>query len=266
MDRELKLNKRNKVALVKSIEKNVFVVVDESMKKKDEASAADEPLDLTGLLKTIDDAVVELKSYNDKIYELIEEDADLEKEMDDDMTLKMKINKYRARVEAATTVNKPVPVAPSTKDDEKKPPSTTHRAKVPDLKIPTFDGSYLEWDTFKETFDAIIGSKSEYTNVEKFQYLRAYVTGPAKQCIAGFPVTGANYDGAYKLLEERFGNEHLVIQAHMKQITKMKSAIRGTGAELRKFLDTVQSNVRSLETRGVNKKHFGAPNDTGENS
>ena len=64
------------------------------LKEKDEASAADDLMDLTGLLKTIDDSVVELKGYNNKIYELIAEDAEVEKEMDDDMTLKMKINKF----------------------------------------------------------------------------------------------------------------------------------------------------------------------------
>ena len=242
-DRELNLNKRKKTALVKCLEKNVFAVVDEALKEKDEASATDDSIDLAGLLKTIDETVAELKSYNDKIYELIIEDAELEKEMDDDMTLKLKVNRYRSRVETTMkSVEKPIPVSKSTNEEETKP--SLRRAKVPDLKIPTFDGSYLEWDTFKETFDAIIGEKTEYTNVEKFQYLRANLTGPAKQCIAGFPVTGANYDAAYKLLEERFGNEHLVIQAHMKQITKMKSAVRGTGPELRKFLDTVQSHVR----------------------
>ena len=39
-DRELKLYKRKKSALVKTIEKNVFVVVDESLKKKEEAVAS----------------------------------------------------------------------------------------------------------------------------------------------------------------------------------------------------------------------------------
>ena len=257
-DQEIRLVKRKKSALLKTIEKNVFAVIDDSTKQKDEAAAADDPDELIGLMKTIDDAVGELKLYNDKIYELTEDDAEMEKEMDGDMTMNRKINKYRALLEKATKVEKPAPAAATIKspDDESKPPS--RRAKVPDLKIPTFDGSYLEWDTFKETFDAIIGKKSEYSNVEKFQYLKSYLTGSAKQCVAGFPVTGANYDSAYKLLEERFGNEHLVIQAHMRQITKMRSALRGTGAELRKVLDTIQSHVRSLEAKGVNKKHFGA--------
>ena len=122
---------------------------------------------------------------------------------------------------------------------------------MPDIKIPTFDGSYLEWDTFHETFDALIGTRTEYTDVKKFQYLRAHLSGPAKQCVEGFPVTGACYVEAYKLLSERFGNEHLVIQAHMKEITKLKGCNnKGTAVELRRILDTISSNIRSLETKG----------------
>ena len=87
--------------------------------------------------------------------------------------------------------------------------------------------------------------------------MQAHITGTAKQCIDGIPTSAANYVPAYKLLQERFGNEHLVIQAHMKEITKLKTS-SGKATELRKLLDTISSNVRSLETKGVNKAHFGA--------
>ena len=41
----------------------------------------------------------------------------------------------------------------------------------------------------------------------------------------------------------------------MKQITQVKKVLRGTGAELS---DSIQSHVRSLETKGFDKGHFGA--------
>ena len=215
-DRELKLNKRKKTALLNTIQKNVFVAIDEHKKKESAADVAvdveDVAAELRGLSKTLDGLVSELKEYNNKLYELIEDDGEVEKEMNDDTTMNIKINKYRASLEDSIEKLKPkptVPVKSSTTSVETKP--STRRAKPPDLKIPTFSGSHLEWDTFKETFDAIVGDKPDYTNVEKFQYLKANLSGPAQTCIAGFPVVGANYAAAYKLLDERFGNEHLVI-------------------------------------------------------
>ena len=135
------------------------------------------------------------------------------------------LNKTLKRLRPDKTVPT-APVKPSSNQENK---MATRRAKVPDLKIPTFNGSYLEWDTFHETFDAIIGAKPDYTDVEKFQYLTAHLSGAAKQCIAGFPIIGVNYAGAYGLLKERFGNKHLVIQAHMRQITQLKRASRNAG-------------------------------------
>ena len=82
---------------------------------------------------------------------------------------------------------------------------------MPDLKIPTFDGWYY---------------KTEYTKVEKFQYLGANLSALAKQCNAGFPVTIASYGASYKLLEERFGIENIIIHVHMRQFTKIKSALQ----------------------------------------
>ena len=263
--RELKLNKRKKAALLKTIEKNVFVTIDEHKEKQKQGTAevavdvADVAAELRGLSKTLDVMVAELKEYSDKIYDNTDDDDEFEREMNDDATMNIKMNKYRISLEDLIEKLKPkptVPVQSPTTSVETKPSS--RRAKPPDLKIPTFSGSHLEWDTFKETFDAIVGDKSDYTNVEKFQYLKANLSGPAQTCIAGFPVVGANYTAAYKLLNERFGNEHLVIQAHMKQITQVKRVTRGTGAELRKLSDSIQSHVRSLETKGVDKGHFGA--------
>ena len=134
-----------------------------------------------------------------------------------------------------TSVTTPVKTKPSLR-----------RAKPPDLKIPTFNGSHLKWGTFKETFDIIIADKTDYTNVEKFQHLKVNLTGPAQTCIAGFPVVSANYHAAYRLLDEQFSNEDLVIQAHMKQITQVKNVVRGTGAELRNLSDSIESHVQSL--------------------
>ena len=102
-DKELKLNKRKKNALLSSLEKNIFNALDASLSGGDELSP-DESADLASMLKTIDESVVELKAFNDKIFELTDDDNELEKDMSDDMTLKIRINKYRARVEAAIKV------------------------------------------------------------------------------------------------------------------------------------------------------------------
>ena len=250
---------RRKTNIVKKLTTILFVKIDEQrqMDVGDMNVAT-----INGLTTELKDAVGDYKNYNDDLYDLMDDDNEVQIEMDkdNDLTLQMSTNlatleELKEKLKPATTATAvPTPTPAPMPEREHKPP--TRRAKVPDLKIPTFAGSFLEWDTFKETFDAIIGDKEDYTNVEKFQYLTAHLSGAAKQCIAGFPVIGDNYAGAYKLLKERFGNEHLVISAHMKQITQLKRVSRNSG-ELRKLSDSIQSHVRSLEMKGVDKGHFG---------
>ena len=207
-DRELNLIKRKKSALVKSLDANI-------LKEVDAAIGGDDVDSLKGLIKLIDESLVHLTSYNDKIYDFMlasgteNDETTIEKEMSDDMTFKLRAQKCRARIESAVKgKDPPTPIPTNTKPSEEEPTTRVtapqRRAKVPDLKIPTFGGSYLEWDTFKETFDALIGDK-EYTGVEKFQYLRTYLTGTTKQLIEGFPTIGPNYAPAYKILIEWFG-------------------------------------------------------------
>ena len=274
--RELKLYKRKRTTVFNTTKKDVFAPIDEYQQTFDadavvnDADAADVVLKLTGLRTDLDKIEQELKEYSDKLCELLVDDDDelFETIMNDDSSMIRKMSLYRAIIDDLIKRLKPKSVTSS--DTTSVTPTAantmyvaetkaaTRRAKPPDLTIPKFNGSYLEWDTFKETFDAIVGDKPGYSNVEKFQYLKSSLTGPAQTCIAGFPVVGANYTAAYELLKERFGNEHLVIQAHMKQITQVKKVVRGTGAELRKLSDSIQSHVRSLESKGIDKGHFGA--------
>ena len=248
---------RRKAGLLKKLA-TMFVTIDEQRQKEIGDVDADE------IDEMIDDLTldyVELKEFNDELYKLItdndEQDTLIESDYRFDTKLRKQITatkKLKQKLEPAVTTATATTPTPAPMPEQKPP---IRRAKVPDLKIPTFSGSFLEWYTFKETFDAIIGDKEDYTPVEKFQYLAAQLSGDAKRCIAGYAIVGANYVPAYDQLKERFGNVHLVISAHMKQITQLKRVSKNSG-ELRKLLDLIQSHVRSLETKGVNKGHFGA--------
>ena len=223
-ERELKLYKRKSTAVFNTTKKDVFAPIDEYQQNfaadavVNDADAADVVLKLTGLRTDLDKIEQQLKEFSDRICELLVDDDEFETIMNDDSSMIRKMSLYRAIIDDLIKRLKPKSVTSS--DTMSATPTAanttyvaetkaaTRRAKPPDLTIPKFNGSYLEWDTFKETFDAIVGDKPGYSNVEKFQYLKSSLTGPAQTCVAGFPVVGANYVAAYELLKERFGNEH----------------------------------------------------------
>lgn len=68
-------------------------------------------------------------------------------------------------------------------------------SRLPKLQLLTFSGDPLEWLTFWDSFDVAVNSNPSLEGVQKFNYLRAELTGEAARVIAGFPLTNTNYKG-----------------------------------------------------------------------
>ena len=59
------------------------------------------------------------------------------------------------------------------------------------------------------------------TSFDKMTHLQQNVTGKAKSAVAGFRYNGSHHHEALRCLENRFGKPHVVVQAHLKNLTKM---------------------------------------------
>ena len=94
------------------------------------------------------------------------------------------------------------------------------------------------------------------SNVEKFNYLRSFLTGDALHAIAGLSLTNNNYEEAMQLLKNRYGNNQVIISAHMNALVKL-SHVDDQLESLRKFYDDVESHIRSLTTLGIDVKSYG---------
>jgi DNA-binding transcriptional ArsR family regulator len=83
--------------------------------------------------------------------------------------------------------------------------------------------------------------------------------GNAARAIKGLTLTGANYDAAVKILQERFGKTQQSISAHMDEILKFKlvRAIEQLG-QLRYVYDKISVHVRGLATLGVSSEQYGS--------
>lgn len=59
-----------------------------------------------------------------------------------------------------------------------------HQAlKLPPLSISPFNGDIEQWSCFRDTFHALVHSRQDITNIEKFHHLRSALQGPAAQLI-----------------------------------------------------------------------------------
>ena len=114
------------------------------------------------------------------------------------------------------------------------------------------------WKSFKETFEAAVHRRTDLTNIEKFTYLRSLLDKTALQAIEGFFLTAENYTAAWRLLNERFGNEQISISSYMNKILNISPAYLPNVRSFRELYGNVESNVRALENFGVSYEQFGS--------
>ena len=70
-------------------------------------------------------------------------------------------------------------------------------------------------------------------------------------------MTSQNYEKAIEMLKERFGRKQVLINAHMESLSKI-SAPSADVQQLQKFHDSCESNIRALETPGVQTDSYGS--------
>ena len=91
-------------------------------------------------------------------------------------------------------------------------------SRLPKLTLPTFSGNPLTWLTFWDSFQAAIHLNPNLSGVQKFNYSKAQLQGDAARTIEGIPLCDQNYLHAVTLLQDRFGQTHKLVAAHMQAL------------------------------------------------
>ena len=81
------------------------------------------------------------------------------------------------------------------------------RVKLPKFQIEKFSGDPKQYRAFKDAFYLVANENNDWTDVQKFTYIRSYLTGDALRLQAGLALTSSNYRVALKLSERRFGTK-----------------------------------------------------------
>ena len=74
-----------------------------------------------------------------------------------------------------------------------------------------------------------------------FIYLKIYLDKSVLQAIEGF-----------SLLDEKYGNEQLIVSCHMNNLIKLVLVVWPSVNEMSNLHDTIESNVHALRSLGIN--------------
>lgn len=123
---------------------------------------------------------------------------------------------------------------------------TNSLLKLPNINLPTFEGEYDKWITFRDTFEAIIDSNANLTRIQKFYYLQSAVKGSVAQCFQSLSLSNENYDAAWRLLKSRFENKRLIVHHHIQALFDLPIISKESCVNLRKLIDDVQQHLCAL--------------------
>jgi hypothetical protein len=130
------------------------------------------------------------------------------------------------------------------------------KINLPVIQIPEFSGHFEKWLSFRDVFQSLIHNKNNLNSIEKMHYLKASLSGDALHTIENLAISGANYDEAWSLLEKRYGNERLIVQAHIRKILNSPAINKCTAASLRQLSDDVRSNLAALKALNRPVQHW----------
>ena len=157
---------------------------------------------------------------------------------------------------STTQVNSsPIPTVSTVSSQVVTPTFSNHVSRLPKLQLPTFSGNPLEWLTFWDSFNVAVNSNPNLEGVQKFNYLRAQLTGDAARVIAGFPLSNTNYIQAVDLLKTRFGEPQNIISTHMQALLNLPRPTSGLSS-LRQFYDFT-IHVGGLTSLGKSQDSYG---------
>lgn len=127
---------------------------------------------------------------------------------------------------------------------------------VPFLKRPSFSGRQEDWETFKETFTAMIKNDSSMMPTLKLQHLISCLEGDAARRLSNFRVTGANFDVAWQALCRRYDNHRLRLSTQLNSILKCPPIGKRSVAEFSRLIDTMAQSIRALKLLNRPVEHW----------
>jgi hypothetical protein len=190
----------------------------------------------------VEDAWKQYRSFQDQLEDLGEEANPRDPELESTyFNLTARISKLMTNTPASTSTP---PIRDSSNTAE---PAAI---KQSEMHLPTFDGTIENWHSFYDSFLSTIDRSEQLTPVQKFQYLRASLTGKAARSIQSLDTTELNYSIALDALKDKFDCHRQICMRHWDLLLDYPEITVETPKAIDDFIKTVKINLQALERLG----------------
>ena len=149
-----------------------------------------------------------LEKYDNDILMLITDEAEVAAEIENtsEFTDKIISATTKLQLEIEEINKKNVDVKPSllAASEVKTEVKSDTQVKLPKITIPVYDGSLLKWSCFWSQFHVAVHSNPSLSDIQKFTYLKSYLSGEAERSIRSLSLVDVNYKTSIDILHSRF--------------------------------------------------------------
>lgn len=121
--------------------------------------------------------------------------------------------------------------------------------KLPRINIPTFNGNYSDFPSFRDIYESSIHNNTKLSDVHKLQLLKSFLTDKAANLVKNMNITTSNYNEVWEKVCKRFEKKTPIITSLIKQFMEMPAANDSVDSQ-RKIADTCDQVVRGLKVLG----------------
>ena len=124
-------------------------------------------------------------------------------------------------------------------------PRTPKVVRLPEIKLPRFNGDPMNFKSFWESFNATVHNQDDLEPCVKLTHLLSLLDGEAKATFEGTIPTNEMYEDVRERLKEKFGREQLVTLTYLRSLIHMPKS-SDSATKLKGMLNSFQTHVRYL--------------------
>ncbi|CAK9806969.1 hypothetical protein ANTQUA_LOCUS5085 [Anthophora quadrimaculata] len=141
----------------------------------------------------------------------------------------------RPSIQAQTTSNASTPI--------------TNAANIlPKIHIKQFDGNFIEWQGFYDTFRTLVHDNDSIPIIHKFHLLKSYLIGNAANVTDSLSASEDNYFVAWELVKKRFDQPRKIIQGHIRALFELPEVVKDKPSSLRVLAEGAEMHINALNS------------------
>lgn len=127
---------------------------------------------------------------------------------------------------------------------------------LPKIQLPTFDGSFDHWESFRDKFRSMIHDDPSLSDLKRLHYLCSCLKGDASKALDDIDIVEANYDLAWNRLISRYENKRKLVTFRLQSLFNLPVVTSETSRDLRDLRDQTNKIIHSLRNLGRPVEHW----------